>query len=44
MKQQFAVRQREKTENQAEQHESHTVAGIEAHPTPPHACFVRDNR
>src|SRR5713226_4904294 len=34
----------EKTENQAEQDKSHTVAGIEAHPTPPHCCFFRNDR
>ena len=34
----------EKTENQAEQHKSHAVAGIEAHPTPPHCCFFRNDR
>ena len=34
----------EKTENQAEQNESHAVAGIEAHPSPPHGCFLRDDR
>src|ERR1700731_4099491 len=36
--------QREKTENQAEQNKSHAVAGIEAHPTPPHCCFFRNDR
>ena len=36
--------QREKTENQAEQNKSHAVAGIEAHPAPPHCCFFRDDR
>jgi len=34
----------EKTKNQAEQDESHAVAGIEAHPTPPHCRFLRDDR
>ena len=34
----------EKTKNQTEQHKSHAVAGIEAHPTPPHCCFLRDDR
>ena len=34
----------EKTENQAEQNKSHAMAGIEAHPTPPHCCFFRDDR
>src|SRR6266481_2060293 len=34
----------EKTENQAEQNESHTVASIEAHPAPPHCCFFRNDR
>ena len=34
----------EKTENQAEQNKPHAVAGIEAHPTPPHCCFVRNDR
>ena len=34
----------EKTENQAEQKKSHAMAGIEAHPTPPHGCFVRKDR
>ena len=34
----------EKTENQAEQNKSHAVAGIEAHPTPPHCCFLRKDR
>ena len=33
----------EKTENQAEQNKSHAVAGIEAHPAPPHCCFLRDD-
>ena len=33
----------EKTEKQAEQNKSHAVAGIEAHPTPPHCCFVRND-
>src|SRR5271157_2983569 len=32
------------TENQAEQNKSHAVAGIEAHPTPPHCCFFRNDR
>ena len=30
-------------ENQAEQNKPHAVAGIEAHPTPPHGCFLRDD-
>ena len=34
----------EKTENQAEQNKSHAVARIEAHPTPPHSRFVRNDR
>ena len=34
----------EKTVNQAEQNKSHAVAGIEAHPTPPHCCFFRHHR
>src|SRR5580704_16083133 len=34
----------EKTKNQAEQNKSHGVAGIEAHPTPPHCCFLRNDR
>jgi len=34
----------EKTKNQAEQNKSHAVAGIEAHPTPPHCCFLRNDR
>lgn len=34
----------EKTENQAKQNKSHAMAGIEAHPTPPHYCFFRDDR
>ena len=34
----------EKTKNQTEQHKSHAVAGIEAHPTPPHFCFFRNDR
>ena len=34
----------EKTENQAEQNKSHAAAGIEAHPTPPHCCFFRNDR
>ena len=40
MKEELAVSQCEKTEDQAEQNESHAVAGIEAYPTPPHRCFV----
>ena len=32
------------TENQAEQNKSHAVAGIEAHPSPPHGCFFRNDR
>ena len=36
--------QSEITENQAEQNKSHAVAGIEAHPTPPHCCFFRNVR
>ena len=43
MKQELAMRQYEKSENQAEQNQSQAVAGIEAHPTPPHGCFVRDD-
>jgi len=38
------VSQGEKTENQAKQNKSHAVAGIEAHPTPPHCCFFRYDR
>src|SRR5215472_1759070 len=34
----------EKTKNQTEQNKSHAVAGIEAHPTPPHCCFFRNDR
>lgn len=34
----------EKTENQAEQNKSHAMARIEAHPTPPHCCFFRNDR
>ena len=34
----------EKTENQAEQNESHAVAGIEPYPTPPHGGFFRNDR
>ena len=30
----------QKTENQAEQNKSHAVAGIEAHPTPPHCWGI----
>jgi hypothetical protein len=37
------VSQCEKTENQAEQNKSNAVAGIEAHPTPPHRCFFRND-
>jgi hypothetical protein len=37
------VSQCEKSENQAEQNKSHAVAGIEAHPTPPHSCFFRND-
>jgi len=36
--------QREKTKDQAKQNKPHAVAGIEAHPTPPHCCFIRDDR
>jgi len=32
-----------KTENQAEQNQSHAVAGIEAHPSPPHRRFLRND-
>ena len=32
------------TENRAEQNKSHAVAGIEAHPTPPHCCFICNDR
>jgi len=38
------VSQCEITENQAEQHKSHAVAGIEAHPSPPHCCFFCNDR
>jgi hypothetical protein len=34
----------EKTKNQAEQHCPHAVAGIEAHASPPHCCFFRNDR
>ena len=34
----------EKTEDQAEQNKSHAVASIEAHPTPPHCRFFRNDR
>ena len=34
----------EKTENQAEHNKSHAVASIEAHPTPPHCRFFRNDR
>ena len=34
----------QKTKNQAEQNKSHTVGGIEPHPTPPHRCFFRNDR
>src|SRR5215469_9075603 len=34
----------EKTKNQTEQNKCHAVAGIEAHPTPPHCCFFRNDR
>jgi hypothetical protein len=40
----LAVSECEKTENQSEQNKTHAVAGIEAHPTPPHDCFLRDDR
>src|SRR5262250_2684075 len=36
--------QGEKTKNQAKQNKPHAVASIEAHPTPPHCCFVRNDR
>ena len=38
------MRPSEKSENQAEQNKSHAVAGIEAHPTAPHCCFIRNHR
>jgi hypothetical protein len=38
------VSQCELTENQAKQNQPHAVAGIEAHPTPPHRCFIREDR
>ena len=44
MKKQFAMGHSEKTENQAEQDKSHAVAGVEAYPTPPHGCFLRNDR
>jgi hypothetical protein len=44
MKEEFAVSQCEKTEDQAEQNKSHTVAGVEAHPTPPHSRFICKDR
>jgi len=44
MKEEFAVSQCEKTETQTEQNESHAVAGIEAHPTPPHGRFFSNDR
>ena len=34
----------EKTENQAEQNQSHAVARIEAYPASPHGCFSRNDR
>ena len=44
MKEELAMSQCEKTENQAEQNKSHAVADIEAHPTPPHCCFLCNDR
>ena len=44
MKKESALSQCEKTENQAEQNKPNAVAGIEAHPTPPHGCFFRNDR
>src|ERR1700683_2166452 len=34
----------EKTENKAEQNQSHAVARIEAYPASPHGCFSRNDR
>jgi hypothetical protein len=44
MKEKLAMSQCEKTEDQAEQNKSHAVAGIEAHPTTPHSCFICNDR
>lgn len=33
----------EKTENQAEQNESHAVGRVETYPTSPHGCFAGDD-
>ena len=44
MKEELAVSQCEKTEDQAEQNKSHAVAGVEAYPTPPHCCFLCKDR
>ena len=44
MKEELAVSQCEKTENQTEQNKCHAVADIEAHPTPPHCCFLCNDR
>jgi hypothetical protein len=38
------VSQCKKTENQAEQNESHAMAGVETYPTPPHCRFFRNDR
>ena len=43
-KEDLAMSQCEISENQAEQNKSHAVAGIEAHPSPPHCCFFRNDR
>ena len=44
MKEELAMSQCEKTEDQAEQNKSHAVAGIEAYPATPHRCFVCKDR
>src|ERR1700728_2135148 len=44
MKEELAVSQCEKSEDQAEQNKTHAVAGIEAHPTTPHGRLVRNDR
>ena len=44
MKEELAMSQCEKTKNQAEQNKTHAVADIETHPTPPHCCFLCNDR
>jgi len=44
MKEELAMSQCEKTEDQSEQNKSHAVAGIEAYPATPHRCFVCKDR